>query len=322
MEPGIYILSEGVKGLFEALDADALASAHPAWAADVRRLSPWHEVKIPFKDGPGGVLAAMRSGSGPAVSATMVCGRCSSTMDGLRHMIDSAGLEPWDCLLAVEQMQGRGQTQRSWISPPGNLYVSWYWPDPGGSWAANAGWRSMASLMAGELTAYVLESFGAHVRIKWPNDLLIEDRKVCGILVENRSGFLVVGIGLNLASAPGEKELTDAFAVPAASLRDCGLEITPLEFWYRLSDTGRSRFYQILEAFTPESFVDLVHGRLAWKGRRVTVRKSEQEAFPAQIRGLSRDGGLIVETNGRTEVLYTGSILPAGNIKCRVGSER
>ncbi|MFW6080548.1 MAG: biotin--[acetyl-CoA-carboxylase] ligase [Desulfosalsimonas sp.] len=317
MEPGIYILSEGVKGLFEALDADALASVHPAWADDVRHFAPWDEAKIPFKDSPAGALAAMRSASGPAVSATLVCGRCSSTMDGLRYMIDTAGLEPWDCLLAAEQIHGRGQTQRSWISPPGNLYVSWYWPDPDAPGAANASWRAMASLMAGELTAYVLESFGVDVRIKWPNDLLVEDRKICGILVENRSGFVIVGIGLNLSSAPGDKELTDAFAIPAASLRDSGLEITPLEFWCRLAETGRRRFYEILQAYSPESFLDLVHSRLAWKGRQVTVRKSEQEAFPAQIIGLSRDGGLIVETNGRNRVMYTGSILPEGNIRCR-----
>ncbi|MFP4159462.1 MAG: biotin--[acetyl-CoA-carboxylase] ligase [Desulfobacterales bacterium] len=317
MEPGIYILADGLSGFFEPLDADCLAGAHPAWAEDVRRLGPWSEVTIPFKERPGGGLAALRSGSGSGVSATLICGRCSSTMDGVRYLVDTAGLEPWDCLLAVEQQQGRGQTQRHWISPPGNLYVSWYWPDPAVVSGDSGGWVAMASLMAGELTASVLESFGADIRIKWPNDLLADDRKVCGILVENRAGKLVVGIGLNLASAPGRNELTDAFAIPAASLRDAGLEITPLEFWIRLAQAGRSRFYQLLEAMTPDDFVELVHKRLAWKGCRVTVRKSEHDAYIAKIQGLSADGGLIVETDGKTRVIYTGSILPEDNIRFR-----
>ncbi|MGM0787487.1 MAG: biotin--[acetyl-CoA-carboxylase] ligase [Thermodesulfobacteriota bacterium] len=317
MEPGIYILAEGISGLIEPLDADGLAAVHPAWAEDVRRLGPWSEMTIPFKGRPGGGLAALRSGSGSAVSATLICGRCSSTMDGVRYLVDAAGLEPWDCLLAVEQLQGRGQTQRSWISPPGNLYVSWYWPDPGGVRGASEGWRAMASLMAGELTASVLESFGADIRIKWPNDLLANDRKICGILVENRAGMLIVGIGLNLASAPGKNDLTDAFAIPAASLRDAGLEITPLEFWSRLAQAGRSRFYHLVEAMPPDAFMELVHRRLAWKGSRVTVRKSEQDAYNAEIRGLSADGGLIVKTNEKTRVIYTGSILPEDNISFR-----
>lgn len=318
MEPGIYILAEGVSGLFEPLDTDGLAAAHPAWAEDVRRLGPWSEVTIPFKGRPGGGIAALRSGSGSEVSTTLICGRCSSTMDGVRYLIDTAGLEPWDCLMAVEQQQGRGQTQRCWISPPGNLYVSWYWPDPGGVKGGSEGWRAMASLMAGELTGSVLESFGADIRIKWPNDLLADDRKVCGILVENRAGRLIVGIGLNLASAPDRNELTDAFAIPAASLKDAaGLEITPLEFWDRLAKTGRNRFYQLVEAITPDAFVELVHKRLAWKGSRVTVRKSEQDAYTAEILGLSADGGLIVETNNKTRVIYTGSILPEDNIGFR-----
>ncbi|MFP3999762.1 MAG: hypothetical protein ACLFUN_07955, partial [Desulfobacterales bacterium] len=102
-----------------------------------------------------------------------------------------------------------------------------------------------------------------------------------------------------------------------ASLRDAGLEITPLEFWSRLAQAGRSRFYQLLEAMTPDAFVELVHKRLAWKGCRVTVRKSEHDAYIAQIQGLSADGGLIVETNGKTRVIYTGSILPEDNIRFR-----
>lgn len=315
MEPGIYILAEGVSGLFEPLDPDGLAASHPAWAEDVRRLGPWSEVKIPFKGRSGGGLAALRSGSGFAASATLICGRCSSTMDGVRALIDKAGLMPWDCLIAVEQQQGRGQTKRSWISPPGNLYVSWYWPDPDGVRGAHAGWQAMASLMAGELTASVLDSFGADVRIKWPNDLLADDRKICGILVENRAGHLIVGIGLNLAAAPGKNELTDGCAIPPASLKDAGLEITPLELWGRLAAAGKSRFYHLVDAMTPDVFVALVHKRLAWKGAGVTVRKSEQEAYPAIIRGLAPDGGLIVETNGKTKVIYTGRILPEDNIK-------
>ncbi|MFW5931439.1 MAG: biotin--[acetyl-CoA-carboxylase] ligase, partial [Desulfosalsimonas sp.] len=206
--------------------------------------------------------------------------------------------------------KGRGQRDRSWLSPPGNLYVSWYWPDPGKTEDAAPGWQALASLMAGLLTAEALESFGLKVRIKWPNDLLVNDRKVCGILVENRGGHLIVGIGLNLAHAPGKEGLRDPFAVPAASLKDAGFEITPLKFWSRLAETGRRRFYQLVGSVSPETFVELLHGRLAWKGEQVTIRKSPDEAYTAEILGLSPDGGLVITREKGTETIYTGSILP------------
>lgn len=314
MEPGIYIAGTGRNGLFEGLTPEELAGFHPSWQRDVNGFAPWDKIRLPatgeFEDS----LTAWKSRTGPAGACTLVCGRCSSTMDGLRSLIDAVGMAPWDCLIAAEQQKGRGQTHRSWISPPGNLYVSWYWPNPGELSGASPGWQAMASLMAGELVATVLESMGVRVFIKWPNDLLIDDRKVCGILVEHRGGHLIVGIGLNLASAPLMAQLTDAFAVKPVSLKDLGLQVTPLEFWKQMFETGRSRFYHLVQSMTPAAFVGLLKKRLAWQGHTVTIRISPDEAFIAEIAGLAADGGLIIEKNGKTRVIYNGSVLPAGNI--------
>ena len=315
MEPGTYIVGAGREGLFEGIDPQQLAGSHPVWQKDVNQFGPWEETEIPANSDSGEAIPAWRARAGNTKARTLVCGRCSSTMDGLRHLIDSAGLAPWDSLIAVEQQKGRGQMTRSWISPPGNLYVSWYWPNPETIPDADAGWRSMASLIAGELVATVLESFDIGVSIKWPNDLLVDDRKVCGILVENRGGHLIVGIGLNLASAPPRERLTDAFALPPVSLREAGLEVTPLEFWRQMQEIGRSRFYSLLASMPPASFIELVKKRLAWQGRRITIRRSRDEAFHAEIVGLGADGGLYVNRDGEITVIYSGSILPAENIQ-------
>ncbi|MCF8112031.1 MAG: biotin--[acetyl-CoA-carboxylase] ligase [Desulfobacteraceae bacterium] len=311
MKPGVYIIGSGISGLFDPLDPEGFTDSHPAWKKDANRLSPWIKTKIRKK---GESLDAWRSQSCDTNSAVLICGRCSSTMDVLHDLIDTVDLAPWDCLLAVEQEKGRGQRQRTWISPPGNLYASWYWPNLEKIEGADPGWKAMASLMAGELVATVLESFGAEVSIKWPNDLLADNRKVCGILVENRGGHLIVGIGMNLVSAPPGGKLTDAFAVEAASLKERGLDISPAELWLRLAETGPKRVCSLVQSMMPGSFVELVQSRLAWKESRVTVRKSRDEAFAAVIKGLSPDGGLVIEKNGKTEVIYTGSILPEENL--------
>src|SRR3546814_7105530 len=98
------------------------------------------------------------------------------------------------------QTAGRGRRGRSWISPFGaNLYLSIAW-----SWPAWPPELSALSLAIGVACAKVIENHGiADVRLKWPNDLLVDDRKLGGILIEHRGEAggacrVVVGIGLNL----------------------------------------------------------------------------------------------------------------------------
>lgn len=313
MEPGVYLLGSGREPLFEAIDPDKLAVSHPAWEKDAKRLSPWVRTEI-ASGHEGSGFAGWRSGSSRPENTVFVCGKCASTMDAIRYLIDTCGLSPWDCLIAVQQQKGRGQMERTWISPPGNLYVSWYWPDLESIEGAGPGWRAMASLLAGQVAAEALENFGADVRIKWPNDLLVNDCKLCGILVEHRAGCLIVGIGINLASAPPNHRLTDAFAIPAVSLAELGIAVSPMELMLHMGQTGRSRIQQLVKTLEPEEFVMQLQKRLAWVEQQVTIRRSHQEAVLGEIRGLAADGGLIVRINEKSSVIYTGSILPAENI--------
>jgi BirA family biotin operon repressor/biotin-[acetyl-CoA-carboxylase] ligase len=92
-------------------------------------------------------------------------------------------------VVADHQTAGRGRLDRSWQAPAGTaLLASFVVPS-----------HPLASLAAGVATA---EACGPAVRLKWPNDLLLGDAKVGGILVEARPGRCVIGIGINLSSAP------------------------------------------------------------------------------------------------------------------------
>jgi BirA family biotin operon repressor/biotin-[acetyl-CoA-carboxylase] ligase len=90
---------------------------------------------------------------------------------------------------ATEQTAGRGRQGRSWAGPPGrSLLFSVVLRD----------YDELLSLRAGLAVADVA---GSHARVKWPNDVLLDDRKVAGVLVEGRpqEGWAVVGIGINVA---------------------------------------------------------------------------------------------------------------------------
>ena len=109
-------------------------------------------------------------------------------------------LKSGDSCVAEYQHAGRGRRGRKWFSPFGaNLYLSMYWRLEQGPAAAIG-----LSLVIGIVLAEVLQSLGADdVRVKWPNDLYLKDRKLAGILVEltgktGDAAQIVLGAGINL----------------------------------------------------------------------------------------------------------------------------
>lgn len=101
---------------------------------------------------------------------------------------------------AEEQTAGRGRMGRVWESPPGRaLLFSLVLQPPAGRPVPQL------SIVAGLAVARALEAAGPLApRIKWPNDVLLDGRKCCGILAEARDGVIVLGIGLNVNQQVGE----------------------------------------------------------------------------------------------------------------------
>jgi len=92
-------------------------------------------------------------------------------------------------VVADHQTAGRGRLDRRWDAPPGSALLASFVLEP----------HALLSLAAGVAAA---EASGPDVRLKWPNDLMLRGRKLGGILVEVSGGKAVVGIGINLTSAP------------------------------------------------------------------------------------------------------------------------
>ena len=142
-------------------------------------------------------------------------GRIGSTMDHL-HELAAGGAPAGTAVVAEAQTGGRGSRGRVWESPPGGLWVSvLYRP-------ATAAGAELLSLRLGLAVAEALDGMAPGVRIalKWPNDLILADRKVGGILCEARwqgesPGWIVAGLGLNVTN-PIPEHLR-ATAVPLAS---------------------------------------------------------------------------------------------------------
>lgn len=199
-------------------------------------------------------------------------------------------------VVATEQLQGRGSRGRPWHSPPGGLWLSALYRPP------STGGLELLSVRVGLAVARALDPYvSTPVRLKWPNDLMHDGRKLGGILCEARwqgaaLGWIAVGVGLNVRNpVPGELRKT---AVSLVELEpDIQLEtvLHSVAAAIRTLDLGAERLSPAeLELFSARSWLD---------GREI------REPLAGIVAGLNDDGALRVRTPQGSHVsLRHGSV--------------
>lgn len=306
LPPGILAWISGHGENVSPTTPQALAGAHPSWAADMAAYGPWDEVvEI---DGMGRFLKANHA-SAPD-GTIVVAGECVSTMETARLLAEPGQLGPWGAVLAVRQTGGRGQLRRPWVSSPGNVHVSLVLPGlpDQGPWRESA--PDLLPLVAGYMCAEVLDSLGADIRIKWPNDLLQAGRKVGGMLIEERNRLVVLGVGLNVVESPPDGLLREDHSVSAGVLGIPYHAGGALALCETLVSRGKNVYAALFDGLEPSQFLSVVANRLAWHGRTVRVLEGGNDNYQAEIAGLSPKGGLVLRRAGTEVVLFSGSIFP------------
>jgi BirA family biotin operon repressor/biotin-[acetyl-CoA-carboxylase] ligase len=215
-----------------------------------------------------------------------------STNAALRRRAGAA--EPEGLVLRADaQEAGRGRRGRAWDSPPGNLYVSLLLrPDCRLAEGATVGFVAAVALgrVLRDLTP-------AEVLHKWPNDLLIDGRKMSGVLLEagtrpdGRLDWLVLGMGVNIRSHP------EAGLYPTTDLvRSGGPSLTPRQ----LLDRFLAVFGPAYDAWVAGGFRAIRSDWLAFAagiGERVVARL-EREEVAGHFADLDADGALILQLDG------------------------
>jgi BirA family transcriptional regulator, biotin operon repressor / biotin---[acetyl-CoA-carboxylase] ligase len=207
----------------------------------------------------------------------------------------AAGAASGACLAAEWQSCGRGRRGRSWVSAVGgSLTFSLLW-----RFERGAGHLGGLSLAAGAAIARGLADCGvARVQVKWPNDVIVDFRKVAGILVETNGEMqgptvAVIGVGVNYRLAD---TVIDRIDQPVTDVARCSERVPPRS---ALLGTLVGRLAQALEDFEARGF-DGVRGAWrslhAYQGRRVRVLPARQPAFDAEVLDVAADGALVVST--------------------------
>jgi BirA family transcriptional regulator, biotin operon repressor / biotin---[acetyl-CoA-carboxylase] ligase len=219
-------------------------------------------------------------------------------------------------ITATAQMQGRGRHDRTWISPPGNLYASLLLRDPSPFEHAPQ-LAFVAALALRDAVALEAKTLAPQLKFKWPNDLLLDGRKCAGILIEGEAAadgeagkrfIVVIGIGVNCSSHPPTGEGSIGF--PATDLRAHGAAIAPEQLFARLSATMCRRVAQWDRGRGfPAILGDwLTHARGI--GEPIAVRNGDV-VMQGRFVGLDHAGRLLLERpDGGITKIAAGDVFP------------
>ncbi|MGH7103630.1 MAG: biotin--[acetyl-CoA-carboxylase] ligase [Acetobacteraceae bacterium] len=212
---------------------------------------------------------------------------------------------------ALSQTAGRGRHGRSWTSLPGNLNASFLVrPAPPARETPGLGFAAALSV-AETLGRYLPETL--RPRLKWPNDVLLASGKIAGILLERGAGWVVIGIGVNLALAPSDlpypAETLASFVSPPTPADFLAPLVASLEGWLdRLDRDGFEPIFSVWREFGPAP------------GEALSVRIGE-EIVSGGFAGLGPEGALRLETSSGLRTIHSGEILEPASISSELPKE-
>jgi BirA family biotin operon repressor/biotin-[acetyl-CoA-carboxylase] ligase len=208
--------------------------------------------------------------------------------------------------VAEAQSGGRGRRGRSWVTTPYcNLMLSMAWRFPGGP-----GLVSGLSLAAGVALLRALEEYGVSgAGLKWPNDVLWDNRKLAGLLVDVQGEaagptLVILGVGINGYISPQDAAHIDQ---PWIDLQGITGETTDRN---RLAALVVRRLLDMFHLFAAKGFAPFREDwqkRHLFHGRRVRLLQGERE-FTGTAEGIDETGGLIIRHARNRQIFHSGEV--------------
>jgi BirA family biotin operon repressor/biotin-[acetyl-CoA-carboxylase] ligase len=220
-----------------------------------------------------------------------------STNEEARRLAGAGQRDPvW--ISAARQTAGRGRRGRAWESPAGNLAATLLIA-PGKPAAECAQLSFVTAVAAADAVAGFAP--GAGIKVKWPNDVLADGRKLVGILLESQSDWLAIGVGINLAHFPMDT------AFPATAICALGVPAPDRDDALTQLAAHFAKWYEVWrgEGFSP--IRDAWLARAAGLGSRIRARLSNEETAGV-FEGIDESGALILRENGAVRHIAAGEV--------------
>lgn len=244
----------------------------------------------------------------PSLFTLVAKDETDSTNDDAKKLAE-AGASDFSIVWARRQTNGRGRFQREWKSPEGNIFCTTILRRE-----SDVPPFDTLSIIAGVAVAEAVKAFARDphsIRVKWVNDVLVNDRKISGILCEggDDKGWVVVGVGINVAIAPAlegpyvatcinEIALTPPVTVEQVLAAFCESLCVQIQHWrqHGLDKTLRDKFHS-----------------MCWRLNetiRVSFNRDKSDGVSGINRGIDEGGRLILELPDRSiRLVYAGDVL-------------
>jgi len=226
--------------------------------------------------------------------------RLKSTMDVAKRRAQQ-GVVEGTVVIAEEQTAGRGRIKRAWLSPKGSIALSIIlYPE--------VGYLSSLIMVASLAVVHAVEKVtGLKAQIKWPNDVLINDKKVCGILIESevkgkRVDYAIIGIGINVNLRLSDFPEISSMATSLS--HDLGKNVSQLDM-LRCLLAEIERLYLALPS---DSIYHEWRNNLSTLSKKVQV-SSDKTTYEGIAESVTSDGSLMLrQSDGRLIKIVAGDV--------------
>ena len=220
-----------------------------------------------------------------------------STMSKIKNFTSENNI----CLMANKQTSGIGRRGARWISPEGNIYMSLLLKN-----ILDVKNHFLNTAYVSIIICEVLEKIcNVETKIKWPNDILIEDKKICGIISEiynNNNEILInTGFGINVISSPEVNEY----------------KTTCVNYYYKNID-NITFAYQLIEQYLinlnllknhSDKIIDKYKLRLKYLKENIKLKFEDNHIKEGFFYDLNYDGSIVFNSNSLSQNIYNASIV-------------
>jgi BirA family biotin operon repressor/biotin-[acetyl-CoA-carboxylase] ligase len=223
-----------------------------------------------------------------------------STNNEVLRLIASGAASEGTVVVAKEQCAGRGRRNSDWDSPAGGLYMTLVTKVPN---VRVAGQLAYVASLAVRDAVSVYAAASSTITCKWPNDLLLNGKKVSGILIETLDSYYAVGVGINLSLVP--KGVADK----AISLADLDLNVEPSEMLAGVLSSFRywnQVWHENAFSMIRTAWMDAAHG----VNEPIIVRFPDGTEGLGRFQGIDDEGALVLErVDGSNQKINAAEII-------------
>jgi BirA family biotin operon repressor/biotin-[acetyl-CoA-carboxylase] ligase len=216
----------------------------------------------------------------------------ASTQSDLAELVNSSVAKSGEVIAAEFQSNGRGRLDRTFEAPPQSALLFSFYVAPK---RARSDWSFISFLAALAMHEVITENLVENTSLKWPNDILIGDKKVAGLLAQQIGDGVIIGIGLNVAMGADELPVPTATSLALAGSNDLDRNL--------LFSAFLNRFESIFNEWDSGSdFLEKYREVSSTLGRQVRVEVLGRESIEAQAVSITTQGALILSDGTEVNV--------------------